>query len=616
MKRILVLLLSVLLLVPIVATGCGDPKADFIACVGSNPETIDPALNSAVDGATYIMHAFSGLVGWAQKEDGSLELVPDCAEEIPEPKIDPETGKATYVFKLKEGLKWSDGKALNASDFEYAWKRASSAELAADYGYMFDVIDGYYERDKDGNVLTERFALRDQDGNYLRDPKTNEIIFEEVPLLGEINVKANDTERTLTVVLTQDVSYFIELCAFPTYMPVRKDIIEKYGSKWANKAKSYIGNGPYKMVKWRTDSKIVFEKNPYYHNADKVKLNRIEFALSDNDGSILANYLNGTYDFIDSVPNNEISTLKTQYADEFFMEGQLGTYYLSFNVNAEIFDGLSYENAVKFRKAISLLLDRNYICETIGQAGQQPANSFVPIGITDADPTKEFVEFNGPEGDGSGYYSVKKEDQESNEALAVQLLKEAGFEYNESTKKFTNVPEIEYIYNTSTAHLAIAQYIQQALGKYGITVTLANQEWNVFLNSRKKGLYTLARNGWLADYNDPISFLDMWTTGSGNNDAQLGKGNHKSVKAYSYEGQNNLTWADSYDKLIKDIKAQKDINKRFEMLHEAETMLMETGCIVPIYYYVDVFMVKKYVKGFFTSPLGYKFFMYAEKEAA
>jgi oligopeptide transport system substrate-binding protein len=576
MKRILVLLFSIIFLVPIVATGCGE-KADFVACIGSNPTTIDPALNSTVDGATYIIHAFSGLVTWAQKSDGSLELAADCAEEIPEPTPDPDTDKVTYVFKLKEGLKWSDGKALKASDFEYSWKRAAADETMSDYQYIFEVIDGYPN---------------------------------------DLNVTADDTERTLTVVLTQDVPYFIELCAFPTYMPVRKDIIEEYGEEWATNPKSYIGNGPYKIVKWRANSKIVMEKNPYYHNADLVKFNRIEWALSDNDGAMLANYKNGTFDFIDSVPNAEISNLKKDYPNEFFVEGQLGTYYISFNINADIFEDMSYEDAVNFRKAISLLIDRNYICEEIGKAGQQPANGFVPTGLTDADTAIQFVDKNGPDRDGSGYYTVDKDGQEAREAQAVQILKDLGFNWNESQKKFTDVPTIKYLFNTNTGHQAIAEYIQSALDKYGIPMQLANQDWNTFVETRKEGAYALARNGWLADYNDPISFLDMWLSTSGNNDARFGKDAHENVRKYTYKGEGNKTWAESYDRLIQDIKAEKDPETRYELMHQAEDMIMETGCIIPIYYYVDIFMIKTNIKGFFTSPLGYKFFMFAEKETA
>lgn len=591
MKRILVLMLSIMLCLPIITTGCGDrDRNTLVICVGSNPATIDPALNSAVDGATMILHSFSGLVGWAQDEDGALELVADCAEELPAPTIDEETGKATYVFTLKEGLKWSDGKELKASDFEYAWKRAASAELGADYGYMFDVIDGYYLLDENGEPVL------DEDEN---------------PVLGELNVTANDDERTLTVVLSQDVHYFHELCAFPTYMPIRKDIVEANPDSWATKPKTYIGNGPYKISKWRESDKIVFVKNEHFHNADKVKIEKIEFALSDNNGAMLANYKNGTFDFIDDVPNNEINTLKTTYADEFFIEGQLGTYYLNFNINASIFNGLTYEEAVKFRKAISLMIDRNYIVEQIGQAGQQPANSFVPTGLTDADPAEEFVDRNGPDRDGSGYYSVAKEDFDANKAQAVQLMKEAGFTYSETTGKFTDVPAIEYIYNTDSGHQAIGEYIQNALAGFGIQVTLKNQEWGVFLETRKGGDYTFARNGWLGDYNDPISFLDMWTSSSGNNDVQFGNGAHANVKAY---GENkDKTWAETYDVLIQNIKKEKDVATRYELMHQAEDMLMESGCIIPIYYYVDIFMIKPNIQGFFSSPLGYKFFMYAEK---
>ncbi|HEY8423164.1 MAG TPA: peptide ABC transporter substrate-binding protein [Clostridia bacterium] len=612
-KRILLFFLCILMCMPVVAAGCGD-KSDFVACVGSNPDTIDPALNSAVDGATYIIHAFSGLVTWRQNEDGALELVADCAEELPTPTIDEETGRATYVFKLKEGLKWSDGKELKASDFEYAWKRAASPELAADYGYMFEVIDGYYVRDENDNIVYDKIkvVIEDDEGNPVE-------VEEDTPRIGEINVKANDEERTLTVVLFQDVPYFYELCAFPTYMPVRKDIIDKYGDAWATKPKSYIGNGPYKMIKWRENSKIVFEKNPYYHNADQVKFNRIEFALTDDQGAMLANYMNGTFDFIDDVPFDEINSLKNNYADEFFVEGQLGTYYVNFNINSKIFEGLEYEDAVKFRKAISLMIDRDYIVTEIGKAGQQPANSFVPIGLSDADPTEQFVENNGPGRDGSGYYGL---DVEANQAQAVELLKELvdkygaekGYKYNESSGTFSGFPTLTYLYNTSSGHKAIGEAIQKDLKKFGIEVVLKNQEWNTFLNTRKKGDYDFARNGWLGDYNDPISFLDMWTTNSGNNDVQFVRGAHSQERVY---GENkNKSWSEVYDVLIQEIKTEKDVNKRYELMHQAEDMIMETGCIIPLYYYVDIFMIKSNVKGFFSTPTGFKYFMYAEKVAA
>ena len=178
-------------------------------------------------------------------------------------------------------------------------------------------------------------------------------------------------------------------------------------------------------------------------------------------------------------------------------------------------------------------------------------------------------------------------------------------------------PTITYLYNTSEGHKAIGEYLQAALSNAGITMNLENQEWNTFLNTRKEGKYAVARNGWLADYNDPICFLDMWTSGSGNNDVQFGKGAHAELKMYDLDltkwgydiKVEDGTWAETYDVLISTIKSCTDTDKRYEMMHLAEDILMSTGCIVPLYYYTDLYMISKDVDGFFSNPLGYKYFM-------
>ena len=179
-------------------------------------------------------------------------------------------------------------------------------------------------------------------------------------------------------------------------------------------------------------------------------------------------------------------------------------------------------------------------------------------------------------------------------------------------------PSLKYLYNTSEGHKAIAEYIQGAVAAVGINMTLTNQEWNTFLNTRKEGDYSVARNGWVADYNDPICFLDMWTSGSGNNDVQYGKGAHADLAiynldltAYGYDIKvENGTWAETYDVLISTIKSCKDAATRYDLMHVAEDMIMATCCLTPIYYYTDVYMIDDSVEGFFSIPLGYKFFMY------
>ena len=194
--------------------------------------------------------------------------------------------------------------------------------------------------------------------------------------------------------------------------------------------------------------------------------------------------------------------------------------------------------------------------------------------------------------------------------------------YDYKDGKFTNFPTLTYLYNTGEGHKAIGEYLQSALATVGITMNLENQEWNTFLETRKNGDYSIARNGWLADYNDPICFLDMWVTNSGNNDVQFGKGAHAGVKLYNLDltkygydvNVKNGTWAETYDVLISTIKSCEDNEKRYEMMHLAEDMLMETGCIVPLYFYTDIYMIDDSVKGFYSNPLGYKYFMYCTVE--
>ena len=269
----------------------------------------------------------------------------------------------------------------------------------------------------------------------------------------------------------------------------------------------------------------------------------------------------------------------------------------------------------EIRYAISLLFDRNYIVEEIGQAGQVPASSFVAMGMTDADGS-EFYKNAGSSDAFVGYYDVSKEAYEDNYAKAYEILSKY-YEVNEAGQ-MTNFPTLSYLYNTSDSHKAIGEYLQSAMAAMGITMNLENQEWNTFLNTRKNGDYSVARNGWLADYNDPICFLDMWITGSGNNDVQFGRGDHANAAIYSLDLTDlgydvkveNGTWAETYDVIIPLIKTCTDNDTRYALMHKAEDLLMSTGAIVPLYFYTDIYMIDDAVEGFFSNPLGYKYFMY------
>ena len=608
LKKIMSITLAAVMTLSLAAcgdSGSGDKDKkssvkEINVSIASEPDTIDPALNSAVDGATLLTHLFSGLAKWAQTDDGQLEIVPDAAKELVE-GVENADGTVTYTYTLRDGLKWSDGKDVTANDFAFAWQRAASTALAADYGYMFEVVDGY----------ADIWETNDKEEYVNPDAK--------------LNVKAID-DKTLEVTLANAVSYWNELLAFPTYFPVREDVVKN--ESWATDPKTYVCNGLYKLDSWEHNSLITLKKNEEHPDAGDATMETINFYLSDDANNMLSNFKNGEWSLIDQVPTNEIATLKTDYPDEFFNVGQIGTYYVCWNINENILPADSKLTGVEaeaakdeIRNAVSLLIDRNYIVNEIAQGGQLPASSFVAMGLTDADGS-EFYKNAGNSEDYDGYFDTSEDALEANFNSAIETLKKY-YDYDETDKKFTNFPSMTYLYNTDESHKAVGEYIQSALANVGITINLENQEWATFLNTRKQGDFSIARNGWLADYNDPISFLDMWTTASGNNDVQFGKGDNASIKRYNLDlteyGYDDIkvengTWAETYDVLISTIKSCTDKTKRYSMMHVAEDMLMSTGCLTPIYYYTDLYMLSKNVKGFFSNPLGYKYFMYCTIE--
>lgn len=602
MKKLLSLVLATVMVLSLVACGGtattetkgAEAATSLAVCLASEPATLDPALNSAVDGATMVAHLFSGLAKWAQDESGNLVIVPDAATELVE-GVTNEDGTVTYTYTLKDGLLWSDGQPVTAADFEFAWKRAASVELAADYGYMFEVVDGYAD-----------------------------VWAEEPAADAALNVKALD-EKTLEVTLSNAVAYWNELLAFPTYYPVREDVVAN--EAWATEPATYVCNGAYTISAWEHNSLITLTKNENYHDAATVTMPTLEFYLSDDAANMLTNFENGAWKLIDDVPTNEIANLKANYPEEFVIAGQIGTYYVCWNANEEILpEGTTLTGAeaeaarAEIRNAFGLLFDRNYIVESVAQGGQVPASSFVAMGMTNPDGT-EFYKTAGSSEEFDGYYNVAVEAYEANYASAVETLKKY-YTYDEATGKFTNVPTLTYLYNTSEGHKAIGEYLQAALAGVGVTMNLENQEWATFLETRKNGDYSVARNGWVADYNDPICFLDMWTTVSGNNDVQYGKGAHAELAMYDLDLTSygydikveDGTWAETYDVLIATIKSCTDNETRYALMHVAEDILMSTGCIVPLYFYTDLYMIDDSVKGFYSNPLGYKYFMYTTVE--
>ena len=447
--------------------------------LASEPAKVDPALNSSVDGACLAVNMFEGLYTY----DANGDLQPALAEntEVSEDGL-------TYTFTLRDGLKWSGGTDLTAKDFEYAWKRAAAPETGADYGYMFDAIATTAD--------------------------------------GALDVTASEDGKTLTVNLVAPCAYFLDLAAFPAYLPVPQAQVEAAAGwetnpgAWAAEA-GFVTNGAYTMTAWTHEESIVLTKNDNYYRADEVTIPEIDLMLSADDTAILSAYNAGNLDFADTVPTNEIASLMGN--PDFHVIDNLGTYYAAFNVNSPIFDGKTVDQAIAMRKAFAILIDRPYIVETVGQTGQKVATSYIPAGMADGNGgvfKENGAAYNFPVGD--GYYPEDVADNAIDEAIA--LLEYAGYEFDDNGMLSADTPiKITYLTNDGTGHIGVAQIMQQDFAEIGIQMEIDTREWNVFLDERKQGNFDFAREGWLADFNDPINMLEMWTTDSGNNDCQFGR---------------------------------------------------------------------------------------------
>jgi len=508
------------------ATEAAAPAVDQILNwnLGAEPKTLDPQLNSAADGGHVINNTFEGLF-----RHSGAEIIPAIADsyEVSEDGL-------VYTFKLKES-KWSDGQPLTAKDFEYAWKRALDPVTASEYSFQMYYIKG-------GKEFFEGTGTRED--------------------VGVVSIDDN----TLQVTLVGPTPYFLDLLTFYTYMPVRQDVVEANPEgAWAIDPAKFVGNGPFTLTEYNSGASLVLEKNANYWNAENVKLSKIVAHMIVDESTQLTAYESGELQIIDTMPSAEIPRLAAEDST-FVVKPQLGTYYYIYNVTAEAVKD------VRVRKALTLAIDRKAIVENVTKAGQIPATGFVPQGLFDADGN----EFRTVAGD----YGINPNAADIEGAKA--LLAEAGFPDG------AGFPTIEILYNTSEGHKAIAEAIQEMWKKnLGIDVSIANQDWAVFQDSRHQGNFVVSRAGWLGDYADPMTFLDLWTSYSGNNDSQW-----KSTE---------------YDALIEKSKVTSG-KERFDTLYAAEKMMMDENIILPIYYYTDPFMVKENVVGWEKTTLGHWYF--------
>ena len=549
-SRLLALGLSAALAVSLLA-GCSNTTEqssgfNLNLCFASEPETMDPTLNRTVDGNVMMNHLFEGLYKYVDSDpsgDGrngaTAVLVPGQAAEEPAVTENAD-GTYTYTFTLRDDIYWSDGEPVTANDFVYSWQRLVDPETASPYNTIIAMV-----------------------------VNANEIINGEKDK-SELGVKAVD-DKTFEVQLTYNCSYFLDICAFPNTMPLREDVVEG-NSTWSQDPSTYVCNGPYKMASWTHDAEIVMAQNEKYYNVEELGPDTLTFKLMDDANAQLTAFNNGDLDYMQNPPTDETASLLV--AGTLLPGDYLGTSSGCFNNQKAPFDD------VNVRRAFSLAIDRNYIVQQVTQSGEVPAGGWVPSNVVDAQ---------GTDGDdfrtvGGDYIDVN--DYEANCELARQLLAEAGYPNGEG------FPEVTYLYNTDERHGAIAEALQSMWKEVlGVQVRLDNQDWNVFLETRSKGDYSMCRNGWIADYNDPVSFLDMFMTDNGNNDAHYANS--------------------EYDAIMTEVLSDSDAEGRMALMHQAEDLLMEQDCaIAPLYYYSNPYMISDNVHGMYYSPLGAFIFSY------
>ena len=427
--------------------------------VGPDPETIDPALNSAVDGGNMLLHSFECLL----TVDQEGKLAPGQAESW-------ETSEdgLTWTFHLRDGLKWSDGSDLTANDFVYSWKRVCDPMVAAPYAEtVLGMVAGFGE-------ATE--------GD-----------------LDALQVEATD-DKTLVVTLSSPCSYFGSLAAFATLSPVQQATVEANGDAWATAADTYISNGPFYISEWVPGSHILMSKNTNYWNADAIKLDGIKWNLIEDANASYSAYQTGEVLMIKDVPTEEIPSLSGN--SDFFVDPIIGTYYLSVNTAREPFTDANV------RKALSLAIDREYVANTLMQGTYSPAYNFMGPGWVDTDGSQFINNSNG----GQTYIS---EDYEANLEEAKQLLADAGYPDGEG------FPSIVYSTNDAGYHKVVAEYLQEAWAQLGVDCKVDVVEWASFTPMRRNGDYDASRNGWVGDYSDPSNMLDLLYSTNGNNDGKF-----------------------------------------------------------------------------------------------
>lgn len=523
--------------------GCGDSERDFAGPAKREARPVelvlqdnglpDPAVLAAEqilrrgngeEPETLDPHLTVGLPGSRILRD----LFEGLTTESPDGEIVPGVAQGwnisrdarTYTFYLRRGLVWSNGDPLTAEDFLFSLRRAADPRTAASAARMLLP------------VLNAR-----------------EVLAGELPV-EELGVSLLD-EFTLQITLTGPTPYFLGLLAHPIAFPVNRRNLEQFGDQFSRPG-NLVSNGAYAVVKWVPRVEIVLQKNPLFREAERTLVEQVHYYPIEDHSTELKAFRAGEIDWTNEVPNNQFGWLQNNYPDELVVSPWMGSYFFGFNLTREPF----IDNP-SLRMALILAIDRQILTEKVTQFGEQPSYALVPPGIDG------YVPFS-PE------YADWSQAERNHEAR--RLYEQAGYSADYPLR-------LEIRYNTSENHkkiaLAIASMWKQVLG---VNTTLVNEEFRVFLQNREQKVLTqVFRAGWISDYNDPYSFLEMFRTGHGRND-------------YGYSNS-------SFDALLDQVGTERVRVRRERLMFEAERVLMSDHVIIPVYTYVTKRLVSPQLGG-------------------
>ncbi len=525
--------------------------SEITVWIGGDLKTLDPAKALYNTEKTMLLHAYETLLIY----DEDRRLVPGQAESY---EVSPDG--LTYTFHLRDGLTWSDGSKLTASDFVYSWKRLADHSTASPYAEdMLSLVEGY-----------EKAAENGGEGLGVSAPN----------------------EKTFVVRLSRPWVNFPQICAYPASAPLKESYVTGTDDKWFLSVEHFVGNGPMKLTDRKGGWYITFEKNEHYWNQSAVTLKSLTFWLNGKEEALKPQFEKGHFQVMicdpealeenerirreleklqqenqNSGSQKEAEGSSEEQAMTFVMQGCQapisGTYYIMLNMQEEVF------RDVRVRKALSMVLDREYIAETVMEGEVIPASSLIGPGISDTQPGESFWKKTSSAG------IARKEQQEE---TAKQLLEEAGY------PKGRGLPVIEFLTNDAGHNLALANYLQEAWRSLGIQVKIRKVSWQNLVPYRHSGDFMAARGSWVMDLDDPLSLLEQFSRGHVRNDG-----------LYSNYQVNTA---------IRQAKEATDRNTYYQALHQAEELLLEDNAVIPIAHYQDTWLQAESLTGIHHLPDG------------